>query len=111
MTYIPFNQVEDWKRVIRFKAAEFSRRGPEFLGSTESSVFVIDESGLNLWIGIRSIRARRIFETLHSEMFSGFEPYFRTGDGMLWARFGYSLPSTFPMIIQKSAEPSFVRFV
>jgi hypothetical protein len=90
MIRVPYDKKEGHRGVIRRAAQELSRRATEFLDWTEECVFYFDADGLGLRVGIRSIRARQIFEALQRSIFRGFEPHaFRYEDGMVWARFGY----------------------
>jgi len=82
-----------WGRrgIICRVAQESCRRANEFFDWTEECVFRFEPDGSGVWIGIRSLRARQLLETLHRSVFRGFEPHwFQNEDGVLWARFGYS---------------------
>ncbi len=90
MVYVPFNQQVDRRAVIRRAAQELSRRATEFLDWTEEHAIWFDADGLGLWVGVRSIRARQILESLRRSVFRGFESHaFHYEGGMVWARFGY----------------------
>jgi hypothetical protein len=90
MAYMPYDHNEGQRGVIKRAAQELLRRANEFLDWTEECVFRFEPDGLGLRVGIRSIRARQIFELLHRSVFRGFEPHaFHYEGGRVWARFGY----------------------
>jgi len=88
--YIPYDPIADRRGVIRRLAQQLSQRTHEFFDRTEEALLYFDADGLGLWVGIRSIRARQLFESLHRSVCRNFVPHaYRVNDGVAWMRFGF----------------------
>ncbi len=91
MACVPYDQNVGRRGVIRRAVQEFMRRSGEFLDQTERYAVMFDADGLGVHIGIRSIRARQVLQSLPDSVFRCFQPhaFWYGDDGVVWARFGY----------------------
>jgi hypothetical protein len=91
MAYIPYDESASRRGVIQRLARTLLARSNEVLDWTEDMVLFFEPSGLGIRVGIRSIRTRELFASLHNKLTPGFEPHnFRIENGREFARFGYS---------------------
>jgi hypothetical protein len=90
MTYIPYDPIADQQGVIRRAAEHLSRRANEFFEPTEEYRVLFDANDLGVWVGIRSLRAKSLFESLRRNVFRSFEPHnYWVEDGFAWMRYGF----------------------
>jgi hypothetical protein len=90
MPMIAYDVDADQRGVISRLAQQVRDRSREFLDSTEQAWIQFDANGKGFWLGVRSARARHLFDTIHRHVCRGFDPHAQhSNDGVAWVRFGY----------------------
>jgi hypothetical protein len=102
------SQSEEQRRELSRAIKGFERRASELFQPSEERFCILNENGLGVWVGVKSVRALDRLETVQRLVFRQFsaEARYIDSERVEWVHFGFFRPSKRP---EKVGE--FVRFV
>jgi len=85
-------------------AKKMMRDSDKIFDSADHVLFVREDSGLGIWIGMKPIRRVEVFERLAKDYFRGFETDRYSAGDREWVRFGFDYDGRVPGEITKETE-------